>query len=140
MSSMYRYNRMKLDRLQKDKEEKDFEKVYKQNYWSYSKSMIKQPLTVIEGPDLEETAIKMFYSLQHHAGESSIFNTVKTLKPCYHIGIVSGDKSGFELDYEDAATLVQVVVAKCIEKEALCNEFYLQLIKQTTDQPGNVNH
>ena len=60
---------MKLDRLQKNKEEKDFEKVYKQNYWSYSKSMIKQPLTVIEGPDLEETAIKMFYSLQHHAGK-----------------------------------------------------------------------
>lgn len=53
-----------------------------------------------------------------------------------HIGIASGDKSGFELDYEDAAMLVQVVVAKCIEKEALCNEFYLQLIKQTTDQPG----
>ena len=57
----------------------------------------------------------------------------------YHTGIASGDKSGFELDYEDAAMLVQVVVAKCIEKEALCNEFYLQLIKQTTDQPGNQN-
>ena len=62
---------MKLDRLQKNKEEKDFEKVYKQNYWSYTKSMIKQPLTVIEGPDLEETATKMFYSLQHHAGKIS---------------------------------------------------------------------
>lgn len=68
---MSRYNRMKLNRLQKDKEEKDFEKVYKQNYWSYTKSMIKQPLTVIEGADLEETAIKMFYSLQHHAGKMS---------------------------------------------------------------------
>ena len=63
---------MKLDRLQKNKEEKDFEKVYKQNYWSYSKSMIKQPLTVIEGADLEETAIKMFYSLQHHAGKINV--------------------------------------------------------------------
>lgn len=62
---------MKLDRLQKNKEEKDFEKVYKQNYWSYSKSMIKQPLTVIEGSDLEETAIKMFYSIQHHAGKKN---------------------------------------------------------------------
>lgn len=60
---------MKLDRLQKDKEVKDFDKVYKQNYWSYTKNIIKQPLTVIEGADLEETAIKMFHSLQHHAGE-----------------------------------------------------------------------
>lgn len=55
----------------------------------------------------------------------------------HYTGIASGDKSGFELDYEDAAMLVQVVIAKCIEKEALCNEFYLQLIKQTTDQPGH---
>jgi len=53
-------------------------------------------------------------------------------------GIASGDKGGFEADYEDAAEIVQIVIAKCIEKEALCNEFYLQLIKQTTDQPGNV--
>ena len=127
---------MKLDRLQKNKEEKDFEKVYKQNYWSYSKSMIKQPLTVIEGADLEETAIKMFYSLQHHAGNISVYKAIHHFKNYYNTGIASGDKSGFELDYEDAAMLVQVVIAKCIEKEALCNEFYLQLIKQTTDQPG----
>ena len=33
-------------------------------------------------------------------------------------------------------TLVQVAIQKCLEKEAICNEFYLQLIKQTTEQPG----
>ena len=27
------------------------------------------------------------------------------------------------------------MIAKCLEKEALCNEFYMQLIKQSTDQP-----
>ena len=61
---------MKIDRLQQNKQVKDFEKVYKQSYWSYSKGMLKQPLTVIEGAELEELAIKMFYSLQHHAGNS----------------------------------------------------------------------
>ena len=30
---------------------------------------------------------------------------------------------------------MQMVIAKCLEKEALCNEFYMQLIKQSTDQP-----
>ena len=33
-------------------------------------------------------------------------------------------------------TLVQLAIQKCLEKEALCNEFYLLLIKQTTEQPG----
>ena len=32
--------------------------------------------------------------------------------------------------------MVQLAIQKCIDKEAFCNEFYLQLIKQTTDQPG----
>ena len=53
-------------------------------------------------------------------------------------GIASGSGgSGFEMEQEDAITLVQLVVSKCLDKEILCNELYLQLIKQTTDQPGD---
>ena len=33
----------------------------------------------------------------------------------------------------DLVIVVQALIIKCIEKEALCNELYLQLIKQTTD-------
>ena len=32
--------------------------------------------------------------------------------------------------------VVQTLVAKCIESEDLCNEFYLQLIKETTETPS----
>ena len=48
-------------------------------------------------------------------------------------GLVSSP--GLEPDDGSPETLIQIVIAKCLEKEALCNEFYMQLIKQSTDQP-----
>lgn len=53
------------------------------------------------------------------------------------IGITPSSGRGFEnVHPDDVMTLVQVALEKCLQKEALCNEFYLQLIKQTTEQPG----
>lgn len=52
-------------------------------------------------------------------------------------GITPSSGSGFEeVEPEDCITMVQLAIQKCLEKESLCNEFYLQLVKQTTDQPG----
>lgn len=39
----------------------------------------------------------------------------------------------------DMTSLIQNVIHKCMDSDQLCNEFYLQLIKQTTDHPGNNN-
>ena len=56
-------------------------------------------------------------------------------------GIPPHNGKGFdEIDQDDCVTMVQLAIQKCIEKEAFCNEFYLQLIKQTTDQPGTSLH
>lgn len=61
----------------------------------------------------------------------------------YFTGISPSGGSGFEeVDPDDCVTMVQLAIQKCLEKESLCNEFYLQLIKQTTDQPdpnGRIN-
>ena len=65
-----RYNRARLERLRRAREE-DFEKIYKQSFWSYSKSMLKQPLSVLEGErgdEMEDTALRIFYTIQQHAG------------------------------------------------------------------------
>ena len=54
------------------------------------------------------------------------------------LGIPPSGGNGFEdINPEDIMTLVQMVIQKCLEKEAICNEFCLQLIKQTTEQPGS---
>ena len=71
-TTLRRYNRARLERLNKAREEKDFEKIYKQSFWSYSKSVLKQPLTVLEGEkggEMEDTALKLFYTILQHAGE-----------------------------------------------------------------------
>lgn len=70
-TTLRRYNRARLERLKKAREEKDFEKIFKQSFWSYSKSMLKQPLTILEGErggEMEDMALKLFYTLQQHAG------------------------------------------------------------------------
>ena len=69
-----RYNRARLERLRRAREGADFEKIFKQSFWSYSKSMLKQPLSVLEGEkgdELEDTALKLFYTIQQHAGLSN---------------------------------------------------------------------
>lgn len=71
-TTLRRYNRARLQRLQKAREEKDFEKIFKQSFWSYTKSMLKQPLTVLEGEkgdEVEDIALRLFFTIQQHAGE-----------------------------------------------------------------------
>ena len=73
-TTLRRYNKARLERLNKAREEKDFEKIYKQSFWSYSKSVLKQPLTVLDGEkggEMEDTALKLFYTILQHAGEDS---------------------------------------------------------------------
>ena len=73
--------------------------------------------------DADDIATKLFTSIQ-------IFNGIATTG-----GYEVPDDSGFVL-------LVQNVLGRCLEKEELCDEFFMQLIKQTTDVPdpnGRVN-
>ncbi|KAL4238111.1 hypothetical protein ACF0H5_002823 [Mactra antiquata] len=90
------------------------------SYWSYSKVALKQSLTAMQDQAMEELALKIFNSILIYSGI-----------------IESGEYGSI-----DHVEMIQTVMQKCQEVEALCNEFYLQLIKQTTDHPdpnSNVN-
>ncbi|XP_052271099.1 unconventional myosin-VIIb-like isoform X2 [Dreissena polymorpha] len=90
------------------------------SYWSFSKVALKQCLTTMQDLAVEELSLKVFNSLLIYSGV-----------------IESGEYASV-----DHTEMIQTVMQKCLESEALCNEFYLQLIKQTTDHPepnSNVN-
>ena len=77
-TTLRRYiNRAKMDQLAAANKEKDYDKLFKRGYWSYSKSMLRQPLMVrVDSPtsseepeDPDEVCLKLFLSIQLHAGE-----------------------------------------------------------------------
>eukprot|EP00039_Didymoeca_costata_P024022 m.9005 g.9005 ORF g.9005 m.9005 type:complete len:2048 (+) comp3994_c0_seq1:287-6430(+) len=110
-------------KMQKYEETGNLAEIYDRRYWSYSKTKMTQPLTQMSTIETQEVALKTFESLLIFAGLAR------------EGGFLEPDDPGHIL-------LVQNVIAKCLEKEDVCNEFYLQLIKQTTDQPdpnGRIN-
>ncbi|XP_070180656.1 myosin-I heavy chain-like [Littorina saxatilis] len=110
-NTLRRLTKSKLDKL-RSYASSDAGSNFTVDFWSYSKSPLRQSLTLIHNPTQEETAIKMFNCIL----------------------IYSGIEESADTD-EDHVTMMQNVMLKCLESDFLCNEFYLQLIKQTTDHP-----
>ena len=85
---------------------------------------------------LQNTTNQVFKILRHISLAPHHVNP----SPTPDSGIAPSSGTGFdEVEPDDCVSMVQLATQKCLEKEALCNEFYLQLIKQTTDQPGTVS-
>jgi myosin-7 len=103
-----------------DPEATEAEKLFTNEYWSYSKNKITQPLMDFTSPMLHDIAVKTFASLLMFAG------------------LLQPSEDGFaELTGADPEhiTLIQEVIARCLEKEETCDELYMQMIKQTTSHP-----
>eukprot|EP00036_Acanthoecidae_sp_10tr_P012400 CAMPEP_0206295594 /NCGR_PEP_ID=MMETSP0106_2-20121207/5245_1 /ASSEMBLY_ACC=CAM_ASM_000206 /TAXON_ID=81532 /ORGANISM="Acanthoeca-like sp., Strain 10tr" /LENGTH=2074 /DNA_ID=CAMNT_0053726249 /DNA_START=150 /DNA_END=6370 /DNA_ORIENTATION=- len=93
-----------------------YEEMYPEHYWKYHKRKINQTLTIMNSVESEEIALRNWVSLLIFAGLET--------------------KGGYEEPNDTGMVLmVQAVIQNCLEKEDICNEFYVQLIKQTTDQP-----
>ncbi|KAL8585216.1 hypothetical protein ACOMHN_013231 [Nucella lapillus] len=110
-NTLRRLTKTKLDKL-RSFASSDAGSNFTVDFWSYTKTPLRQSLTLIHNPAQEETAIKMFNCIL----------------------IYSGIEESADTD-EDHVTMMQNVMLKCLESDFLCNEFYLQLVKQTTDHP-----
>nr|CAD7573660.1 unnamed protein product [Timema californicum] len=84
-------------------------------YWAFSRSMIPQSLHKI--PEVEEqVALQVFQIILTYAGLGQNGDTVRSME-------------------EEHVNLIQSVMERCMRKDVLLTELYLQLIKQTTDHP-----
>ncbi|KAL8567841.1 hypothetical protein ACOMHN_009149 [Nucella lapillus] len=82
-----------------------------QDYWTCSKTALRQSLSVLQDSRIEETAIHMFSSIL-------LYCDVDNSGPSE-----SGQR-----------TLLQSLSQKSLDNDRLSDEYYLQLIKQTTGQ------
>lgn len=84
-------------------------------YWAFSRQPLLQSLTKL--PDQEEQAmLQVFQSILTYAGLGQNGETIQRAE-------------------DEHITLIQSIMDRCMRKESLLNEFYLQLMKQTTDHP-----
>lgn len=84
-------------------------------YWAFSRQALPQSLTKL--PDQEEQAmLNVFQSILTYAGLGLNGEIVQRAE-------------------DEHITLIQSIMERCMRKESLLNELYLQLLKQTTDHP-----
>lgn len=137
-NTLRRLNRSKVDKLRQDYGElEEGFKHFSHSFWAYTKTPMMNSILVISDVELETTAVNNFAAILAYSG----------------LTLPESDESGLD-EHEwpraterDQIRLAQNILDKCLRKDAdiLRNEFFLQLIKQTTDHPDpnskvNVRH
>ncbi|XP_076666886.1 unconventional myosin 81F isoform X2 [Andrena cerasifolii] len=84
-------------------------------YWAFSRQAIPQSLSKLPDTD-EQVALDVFLLILTYAGLGQNGDTVRRVE-------------------DEHVNLIQTVMERCIRKENLLGELYLQLVKQTTDHP-----
>ncbi|GFG30755.1 hypothetical protein Cfor_00160, partial [Coptotermes formosanus] len=84
-------------------------------YWAFSRQAIPQSLSKMPDAD-EQMALQVFQSILTYAGLGQDGDAVRRVE-------------------DEHVNLIQSIMERCMRKEALLNELYLQLVKQTTDHP-----
>lgn len=126
---------------------KDFDgeifKSFPQSYWAYTKYPIAHSFMIISDTEQESEAVKNFNLILAYSGlsvmtesnteDESIYNTAKA-------EWLTGSQTAAAAtsNSRDPVTLAQNIVARVVDKESsdvFKNEFFIQLIKQTTDHP-----
>ncbi|CAG9128401.1 unnamed protein product [Plutella xylostella] len=99
------------------------------HYWGWARTL---PHSLTRLNDAEEVAaMQIFKDIMSHAGLSTSEGSTTNLA---NNNSVSSGGSGAE-DGDDRTALAQALLQRCLQKDSLLAELYVQLIKQTTDHP-----
>ncbi|XP_063222592.1 myosin-I heavy chain isoform X2 [Bacillus rossius redtenbacheri] len=84
-------------------------------YWAFSRTPLPQSLSKVSEPD-EQAALQVFQLILSYAGLGQNGDTVRSVE-------------------DEHVNLIQTIMERCMRKDVLLTELYLQLVKQTTDHP-----
>ncbi len=139
-NTLRRLNRVRSDKIRQEygsEFEEGFFRHFPHSFWAYTKSPMQNSILVISDPELEATAVNNFNSILTYSGLNIPENEENSLD----------EKEWPRATEKDQIRLAQSILDKCLRKDAdiLRNEFFLQLIKQTTDHPDpnsrvNIRH
>ncbi|XP_054169139.1 myosin-I heavy chain-like [Oppia nitens] len=139
-NTLRRLNKVRIDKLKQEfgsEFDEAFFRHFPHSFWAYTKSPMQNSILVISDPELEAMAVNNFNAILAYSG----LNIAETEESALD------EKEWPRHQEKDQIRLAQSILDKCLRKDAdiLRNEFFLQLIKQTTDHPDpnsrvNVRH
>ncbi|CAK1550454.1 unnamed protein product [Leptosia nina] len=122
--SKHRLERVRLD-ISAESQGESY-KGFPAAYWCWARTL---PHSLTKLNEAEEVAaMQIFKDIMSHAGLSSNEGSNNNLAS-------NSSVSSHESDSDDRVALAQALLQRCLQKDTLLCELYMQLIKQTTDHP-----
>ncbi|EEB16327.1 myosin, putative [Pediculus humanus corporis] len=115
-STLRRLSKSRIEKLRADYGgEGEGVKGYPYTFWAFSKQPLTQSFSKIPESD-EQIALQVFQLILNYAGLGQNGDIIRRAE-------------------DEHVNLLQTIMERCMRKDVLLNELYLQLIKQTTDHP-----
>lgn len=114
-NTLRRLSKHRLEKLRAEHAGEEGVKGFPGSFWAFTRTPLTQSLSKI--PETEEQlALQVFQIILTYAGLGQNGDSVRRAE-------------------DEHITLIQTIMTRCMQNDALLTELYLQLVKQTTDHP-----
>ncbi|XP_013170911.1 PREDICTED: myosin-I heavy chain-like [Papilio xuthus] len=134
-NTLRRLSKHRLERVRLDVAEAQGEsyKGFPAAYWSWARAL---PHSLTKLNEAEEVAAtQIFKDIMSHAGLNTHEGSTTSLASTTNSSSSGSGEGSAGGDSDDRVALAQALLQRCLQKDTLLCELYMQLIKQTTDHP-----